>query len=242
MATLTRGQTFLPNDTVTATKLHNLVDAATLSAIVNADIDDSAAIVDTKLATIATAGKVSATSFVDLASIPAGAGVIPSANLGASIPVKATGAEINTGTDDAKFATPKALKDQVVLAKYSDVRFKVGTFTRDMTAGSGDVAYTGIGFTPKAIIFMAGKDTPSGITNFISIGDGTSRNVLASFNYSAAGVAQLETTLDLYLVESGTQIQSAVIKTMDADGFTLTWSKGGTPSAGTVKISYIALR
>jgi hypothetical protein len=30
---------------------------------------------------------------------------------GADIPIKATGAEVDTGTDDAKFATPKAIKD-----------------------------------------------------------------------------------------------------------------------------------
>jgi hypothetical protein len=32
-----------------------------------------------------------------------------------SIPVKATGAEINTGTDDAKFATPKAITDSKIM-------------------------------------------------------------------------------------------------------------------------------
>lgn len=49
--------------------------------IVNADINASAAIVDTKLATISTAGKVSGAALTSLASIPVGAGIIPSANL-----------------------------------------------------------------------------------------------------------------------------------------------------------------
>ena len=49
--------------------------------IVNADINASAAIVDTKLAQITTAGKVSGAALTSLSSIPAGAGLIPAANL-----------------------------------------------------------------------------------------------------------------------------------------------------------------
>lgn len=49
--------------------------------IVNADISGSAAITDTKLAQITTASKVSGTAITGLASLPAGAGVIPTANL-----------------------------------------------------------------------------------------------------------------------------------------------------------------
>lgn len=50
-------------------------------SIVNADINAAAAIADTKLAQITTAGKVSGAALTSLASIPAGAGVIPAANL-----------------------------------------------------------------------------------------------------------------------------------------------------------------
>lgn len=49
--------------------------------IVNADISTSAGIVDTKLATISTAGKVSGAALTSLSSIPVGAGAIPTANL-----------------------------------------------------------------------------------------------------------------------------------------------------------------
>lgn len=49
--------------------------------ILNADINASAAIVDTKLAQITTASKVSGTSITGLASLPSGAGVIPAVNL-----------------------------------------------------------------------------------------------------------------------------------------------------------------
>lgn len=58
MATLTKGYTFLNNDTVTPFKLNSLVDLATITEIVDADIAAAAGISDTKLATIATANKV----------------------------------------------------------------------------------------------------------------------------------------------------------------------------------------
>jgi hypothetical protein len=49
--------------------------------ITNANISASASIADTKLAQITTAGKVSGTALTGLASLPAGAGVIPAANI-----------------------------------------------------------------------------------------------------------------------------------------------------------------
>ena len=58
MATLTKGKTFTNGETVTPQKLHELVDLGTVSGIVNADIAASAAIADSKLAQISTAGKV----------------------------------------------------------------------------------------------------------------------------------------------------------------------------------------
>jgi len=66
---------------VSNTKLHNLVDLATLSDIVNADISASAAIADTKLGDITTGNKVRGTAIGNLASVPSGAGVIPTANI-----------------------------------------------------------------------------------------------------------------------------------------------------------------
>ena len=62
--TITRGGD-LP-DSASKTDFHNLVDTCTLtiSDIVNADINAAAAIADSKLATIATAGKVNITALI----------------------------------------------------------------------------------------------------------------------------------------------------------------------------------
>jgi hypothetical protein len=50
MATLNKGHVFVGAETVTATKLNNLVDNATIANIVNLDISASAAIAGTKIA------------------------------------------------------------------------------------------------------------------------------------------------------------------------------------------------
>jgi hypothetical protein len=62
--TITRVST-LP-DSAAKADFHNLVDTATVavSDVVNADISSSAAIVDTKLATISTAGKVNISALI----------------------------------------------------------------------------------------------------------------------------------------------------------------------------------
>lgn len=50
MATITRGKTFNSGDTVYPADMHQLVDSATVTGIVNADIDAAAAIAASKLA------------------------------------------------------------------------------------------------------------------------------------------------------------------------------------------------
>lgn len=81
MAIISKGYTFGTTEQVTAAKLHALVDSAVIGSIANADIDASAAIVDTKLGQIATPGKVNGSAIDSLPNLPAGAGLIPSANL-----------------------------------------------------------------------------------------------------------------------------------------------------------------
>jgi hypothetical protein len=83
MATLTKGKAFTTNEVVTPTKLNDLVDKATISGIVNADISTSAAIADTKLATISTAGKVSGTAITS-GNISTSGSISTSSNLSVS--------------------------------------------------------------------------------------------------------------------------------------------------------------
>lgn len=111
--------------------------------------------------------------------------------------------------------------------------------TRDMTAASGDVAYTGYGLKPSCLIVFAyieAEDVASwgmcdsskgsmcmcrkdGLTTFY----GDTINLI--FGPTAAGIYQV-----------------AVVKSLDTDGYTLTWAKSGAPPAGTLLIRVLALR
>ena len=63
MAVITKGGT-LPDTGVTKAEVYALVDSASISNIANADIAAGAAIADSKLATITTAGKVNVSALV----------------------------------------------------------------------------------------------------------------------------------------------------------------------------------
>jgi hypothetical protein len=84
MAQLTKGQTFAGAETVTATKLNNLVDNATIANIVDADVSASAAIALSKLATgaLPTAITVASANLVD--------GTIVNADVSASAAIAGT--------------------------------------------------------------------------------------------------------------------------------------------------------
>jgi len=87
MPSFKRGYTFSSVEQVTNDKLHLLVDNATQTQIVNADISTIAAIADTKLASITTASKVNGSAITGLANIPSDGGTIPGANLSNAFPV-----------------------------------------------------------------------------------------------------------------------------------------------------------
>lgn len=117
-------------DSAQKTDFYNLIDEGSVSSITDADISNGAQIQDIKLSTIVTAGKVnvsalvgniantllnqlvqaglvSGASLVNLINIPAGAGIIPLANIGGLLQ---TPVAKNIGT------TYQALTDGVVTA------------------------------------------------------------------------------------------------------------------------------
>ena len=120
---------------------------------------------------------------------------------------------------------------------------KVIYFTRDMTAATGDVAYTGVGFTPKSIIFLGSINgtatggaiglAGSGITQ-----DGMTIVVNGALNFGAWANA----TTACFSINNGAggTDQTAKVKTFDADGFTITWTKNGSPT-GTGQVIALCL-
>lgn len=192
--------------------------------------------------------------------------------------LKASAAEVTTGTEDAKIVTPKAIKDASIKANplatdtlwaaagdlvkgtgndaanilsigtagdilrvvsgapaWTGANFKVGGTTRDMTAASGDVSYTSVGFTPKAIVLLAVVDTTTQIS--IGFSDASAHRCVLM---QAANNWSYGSATCIYLLASSAS-QTAIVKSFDADGFTLTWTKTNSPT-GTAQVYYLAFR
>lgn len=109
---------------------------ALTNGIMNSDINTSAAIVDTKLAQITTASKVSGTAITGLASVPSGAGVLPIANI-------ATG----TPTGSKYVRDDGTLQTITVAPVTSNVLFQYSAIC-DVTLGTGVGEFVGSSLVP----------------------------------------------------------------------------------------------
>lgn len=117
-------------------------------------------------------------------------------------------------------------------------QFKIGGTTRDNTLADGTQAITGIGFTPRLVILIANI---SGAKPF-SIGwsDGTTHN--CTYQTSTAGNFAPNGTFAIVMDQtSGSQNNKATVSAFGADGFTLTWSKLGSPT-GSTSFYYLCVR
>jgi len=114
---------------------------------------------------------------------------------------------------------------------------KIISSTRDTSALGGDVSYTGVGFMPTSIIAMANIDNAL----VFSIGFADS----SKLNYTTGNINGPVWYRDLDgVVELGSSggYQVGKVKTFDADGFTLTWTKNATPPSGTGKLTFICFK
>lgn len=117
------------------------------------------------------------------------------------------------------------------------VGIKVGTFTRDLSAAGAptDVAYAGAGFKPSAVYFVYGLDS-------YTLGSGfDNATVHYSMNHIYSGAVLGSGSFSIFINTASNTVQTAIVKSFDTDGFTLTWTKTGSPT-GTANIYYMALR
>jgi hypothetical protein len=119
--------------------------------------------------------------------------------------------------------------------------YYVGAVSDNMTT-TGNVAYTGIGFSPKAVWFMVGPPSGGGLT-YAGFGqmDGTNMNFLkcnrnnVNDDWSANISAAVATTAENAGNWNGTFVS------FDSDGFTLFYVNSGSAS-GTVRVQFIAFK
>lgn len=114
---------------------------------------------------------------------------------------------------------------------------KIITSTRDAGAAGGNVAYTGVGFRPTSVHALSVVDG----TLYNSKGFTDSSKAGWTVYQSAANVYYVANTLVTYSNQSG-WAQNGFIATFDTDGFTMTWTRVGTPTAGTIKLYFICYR
>lgn len=131
--------------------------------------------------------------------------------------------------------TATTLKEQA-MSSTTRLVSKVITATRNMTAATGDVAYTGVGFTPTSLMVIANIEAVVAQSIGISDSAKTVRNMFQQNNSTYSSGAQVA-----FLISTAGNYQSAIVKTYDADGFTLTWTKTGSPT-GTGYISFLCFK
>ncbi len=115
---------------------------------------------------------------------------------------------------------------------------KILVATRDLSASSGDVSYTGVGFQPTSLMVIANCHDTFTFSNGIADSSKTCRLISAS---SANVVRSYADMLVLLYVTNESNLQYCNVKTYDADGFTLTWTKAGSPT-GTGTMAFLCFR
>lgn len=118
------------------------------------------------------------------------------------------------------------------------VGYKIGTLTRDMTAASGNVSYTGVGFKPRKVIFIANRSSDSVAS--IGFDDTSVLGAIYNAHSASANTWGNATTVSIFAEQGGGNQHTGKIVSLDADGFTLTWTKVSS-STGTLQVIYIAL-
>ena len=129
--------------------------------------------------------------------------------------------------------------------QFGTLSVKVGTFTRDMTLASGTQAVTGVGFKPRAVLFLANVNN----TGQASIGVGALPNTATGPFSSVSLNSRTATSPGTWSTNSGvvfayqgvSDFYNGNLSDFDADGFTMSWVKTGS-TTGTLEVNYIAFQ
>lgn len=119
----------------------------------------------------------------------------------------------------------------------STARFKIISATRDMTAATGNVAYTGVGFKPAGIILISAIN--STLQYSIGMVDASTTTAELGNGQNTTNVSVDTSMLAVWAVGGGAQTGTLV--SLDSDGFTMTWTKYLSPT-GTLTFKAFCFR
>lgn len=144
-----------------------------------------------------------------------------------------------TGTPTAPTASADTDTTQLATTAFvhANLGFKVGNFTRDTSTASGTQAVTGVGFQPRAVIFLANQSGTKEMS--VGVDDGTTKGCV--YQQTTAGNFGVNANAIVADESSGVNNYIGSISSLDSDGFTISWTKTGSPT-GTLSVYYLALR
>lgn len=119
------------------------------------------------------------------------------------------------------------------------LKSKLAAFTYNLATATGTQAITGVGFVPTAVIIIA-DNASAGSYACWSLSD----SALSSAAIAVLGTAQYAgyaAAVKLFSDNTATNYATATIQSYDADGFTLSWVKTGSPT-GTAELKALCFR
>lgn len=122
--------------------------------------------------------------------------------------------------------------------------FKMVSATYDLSTASGTQAVTGVGFKPRAVIALAAKssgDNAASIGVMAGTGAGADNAALLTRDDVTADTWGIGSNVFIDYVQGASDEAFSTISSMDSDGFTLTWTKVGSPT-GTLQMRFLCIR
>lgn len=116
-----------------------------------------------------------------------------------------------------------------------DIRYWTGSFTRNMATASGSQSITGVPFKPSSIEFHA----VVGSTNTFGWGFADASGNSDTMVQTSAGKGDTFSSACVAIEIDGSNYYSAALASNDLAGFTLNWTKTGSPT-GTMTVFYKA--
>ena len=195
--------------------------AITAGAIVNNDISSSAGIVDTKLATISTAGKVlnSATTATN-------------ANTASAIVARDASGNFSAGTITAALSGNASTATSIAGGSAGTIPYQTGAGATSFTAlGTAGAVASGLTTTPESVLTTNGTAAPSW----------KKRTYAVTLTGSAAsetithGLATKDVVVQLYDLTTGETVMADIVRVNTSPYNTVTITFSAAPGANTVR-------